>query len=80
MLKVALDGAGRRGRVVRASDCRAGGRRFKSWHPSSAETCMWGRRLAAMHWMELLLEIPPTNLNSDFQTVAIQIYSILRLI
>ena len=31
-----------------ASDCRAGGRRFKSQHPTSAETHMWGRRLAAM--------------------------------
>ena len=28
--------------------CQTGGRRFKSQHPTSAETCMWGRRLAAM--------------------------------
>ena len=40
--------AGHRGRVGSASDCRAGGRRFKFRHPTSAETCMWGRRLAAM--------------------------------
>ena len=40
--------AGRRGRVGSASDCRAGGRRFKSQHPTSAETRMWGRQLAAM--------------------------------
>ena len=31
-----------------ASDFLAGGRQFKSWHPTSAETCMWGRQLAAM--------------------------------
>ena len=40
--------ASRRGQVGSASDCRAGERRFKSRHPTSAETCMWGRRLAAM--------------------------------
>ena len=40
--------AGRRGRVGSASDCRAGGRQFKSRHPTSAKTCMWGRRLADM--------------------------------
>ena len=40
--------AGRSGRVGSASDCRAGGRWFKSQHPTSAETHMWGRRLAAM--------------------------------
>ena len=40
--------AGRRGPVGSASDCRAGSRQFKSWHPTSAETCMWGRWLAAM--------------------------------
>ena len=31
-----------------ASDCGAGGWWFKSRHPSSAETCMLGRQLAAM--------------------------------
>ena len=41
-------GTGRRGRVGSTSDCRAGGWRFKSRHPTSAETRMWGRRLAAM--------------------------------
>ena len=30
------------------SDCLAGGWRFKSRHRTSAETRMWGRRLAAM--------------------------------
>ena len=40
--------AGRRGRVGSASDCRAGGRRFKTRHPISAETCILGRQLAAM--------------------------------
>ena len=39
---------GRRSRVGSASDCRAGGQWFKSQHPTSAETRMWGRRLAAM--------------------------------
>ena len=39
---------GRRGRVDSVSDCRAGGRRFNSRHPTSAERRMWGRRLAAM--------------------------------
>ena len=43
-----LSKAGRRGRVGSASDCRAGGWRFKSRHPTSAETRMWGRWLAAM--------------------------------
>ena len=32
----------------KAFNCRAGGRRFKSQHPTSAEIHMWGRRLAAM--------------------------------
>ena len=40
--------AGRCGRVGSTSDCRAGGRWFKSQHPTSAEIRMWGRRLAAM--------------------------------
>ena len=42
------------GRVGKSSDCRAGGQWFKSWHPTSAEICMWGRWLAAIlaiiHW------------------------------
>ena len=37
-----------RGRVGSTSDCRAGGQRFKCRHLTSAETRMWGRRLAAM--------------------------------
>ena len=40
--------AGRHGQVGSTSDCRAGGGQFKSQHPTSAETRMWGRRLAAM--------------------------------
>ena len=35
--------AGRHGRAGSALDCRAGGWQFKSWHPTSAETHMWGR-------------------------------------
>ena len=37
-----------RGRVGSASDCQTGGWQFKSQYPTSAETCMWGRQLAAM--------------------------------
>ena len=30
------------------SDCQAVGQWFIAQHPTSAETCMWGRQLAAM--------------------------------
>ena len=38
--------AGGSGLAVRTSECQAGGLWFRSQHPTSAETRMWGRRLA----------------------------------
>ena len=77
--------AGRRGRVGSASDCRAGGRQFKSQHPTSAETRMWGRRLAAMlalyagkgvtpkvNLREHTSHMPPQSSNKEEPTLALK--------
>ena len=77
--------AGRRGRVGSTSDCRAGGRRFKSWRPTSAETHMWGRRLAAMlavytgsgvtpevNLRERISRMPPQSSNKAEPTLALK--------
>ena len=75
--------AGHRGRVGSTSDCQAGGWQFKSWHPTSAETCMWGRWLAAMlalytskavaqevNFREHILCTPPPSANKAEPTLA----------
>ena len=68
-----------------ASDCRAGCWQFKSQHPTSAETCMWGRWLAAMlalytgkgvtpevNLREHILRAPLPNANKAEPTLALK--------
>ena len=40
--------AGRSGQMGSVSECQAGSLQFKSLHPTSTETCMWGRQLAIL--------------------------------
>ena len=62
---------------------QTGGRQFKSWHPTSAETCMWGRRLAAMltvytgvapevNLRERILRTPTPSANKEELTLALK--------
>ena len=73
------------GLVGSTSDCQAGGQQFKSWHPTSAETCMWGRQLAAMQALytskgvapevnlgEHISCMPPQSLNKAEPTLALK--------
>ena len=48
LMYVGWGGGGGVKRLQRQAGRWARGRRFKSWQPTSAETCLWGRRLAAM--------------------------------
>ena len=70
---------------VARQDCRAGGWRFKSRHSTSAETCMWGRQLAAMlalyigkgvapevNLRECILRTPPPSVNKAEPTLALK--------
>ena len=77
--------AGHHGQVGSASDCQAGGWWFKSQHPTSAETHMWGRKLAAMlalytskgvapevNLREHILHMPPPSANKAEPTLALK--------
>ena len=67
------------------SDCQAGGWQFESWHPTSVETCMWGKRLAAMlalftgkgvapevNLRERIIHMPPQSSNKAEPTLALK--------